>query len=95
MSSVSLSFHLLAPLGFASLHVFTYSDGSSDLSPWKHSRSQGRAKPAAQWSFSFKNSFYSPVNPFPLISEEAAAPKDADEREMVILHIGMLSRSCF
>lgn len=23
------------------------------------------------------------------------SPKDADEREMVILHIGMLSRSCF
>lgn len=73
--AASLSFHLLAPLGFGSLHVFTYSDGSSDLSPWKRSWSQGRAKPAALWSFSFKNSFYSPVNPFPLVPEETAAPE--------------------
>lgn len=31
----TLSFHLLALLGFGSLHVFTQSDGSRDLSPWK------------------------------------------------------------
>lgn len=37
-----------------------------------------------------KIAFYLPVNAFPLVPEDAAAPrspKDADEREMVIWHI--------
>lgn len=66
---------ICAPAGLWLLACLTCTDGSSDLSPWKGSWSQGRAKPAALWPFSFKNSFYLPVSTFPLVPEVAAAPE--------------------